>query len=139
MWVEQPKTKIMKKIAGQLRLDMAQYRELAAFAQFGSDLDAATRKQLDRGQRMQELLKQGLYNPLSMTEQVMVLFAGTRGFLDDVPVEKVLEWETEFLRFMNSTHPEVAETIKANPKLTDDIVKRLTNAIKAFNQTSPVG
>ncbi len=132
-------TKIMKKIAGQLRLDMAQYRELAAFAQFGSDLDAATRKQLDRGQRMQELLKQGLYRPLSMTEQVMVLFAGTRGFLDDVPVEKVLEWETEFLRFMNSTHPEVAETIKANPKLTDDIVKRLTNAIEAFNQTSPVG
>ena len=132
-------TKAMKKVAGPLRLDMAQFRELAAFAQFGSDLDKATRQQLDRGQRMQEILKQGLYSPLSMEKQVMIIFAGTRGFLDNVPVEKVSEWEAEFYRFMDSTHPEVGAAIAKEKVLSNQIVEMLTNAINAFNETSPIG
>ncbi|MGB0384974.1 MAG: F0F1 ATP synthase subunit alpha [Ardenticatenaceae bacterium] len=132
-------TKAMKKVAGQLRLDMAQFRELAAFAQFGSDLDKATRLQLDRGQRMQEILKQGLYTPLPMEKQVMIIFAGTRGFLDEVPVEQVLEWEQEFYRFMDSAHPEVGAAIVQKRVLSNQIVEMLTNAINAFKQTSTLG
>jgi F-type H+-transporting ATPase subunit alpha len=131
--------KAMKKVAGPLRLDMAQFRELAAFAQFGADLDTATRKQLERGQRMQEILKQGLYQPLSIEKQIMIIYAGTRGFLDDVPVEKVAEWEESFYSFMDSTHPEVGEAILREKKLSDNINRMLTDAINQFKQTSAIG
>jgi F-type H+/Na+-transporting ATPase subunit alpha len=132
-------TRAMKKVAGQLRLAMAQFRELAAFAQFGSDLDTATRRQLERGQRMQELLKQGQYNPLPLAQQVMILFAGTRGFLDDVPVENIREWEQEFYRFMESNHPEIGRAIEQQHDLTDEVVESLSEAIRAFKQTSTLG
>lgn len=131
--------KAMKKVAGPLRLDMAQFRALAAFAQFGADLDTATRNQLERGQRMQEILKQGLYNPLAVEKQVMIIYAGTRGFLDDVPVESVAEWEESFYSFMDSTHPEVGKAIVREKKLSDNINKMLTAAINEFKQTSAIG
>ncbi|MBA3534661.1 MAG: F0F1 ATP synthase subunit alpha [Ardenticatenales bacterium] len=132
-------TKAMRKVAGQLRLDMAQFRELAAFAQFGSDLDPATRRQLERGQRMQEVLKQGQYSPLTMEKEVMILFAGTRGYLDDVPVENIRAWEMEFHRFMDANHPEIGQAIAEKRDLTDEITQALTAAMQAFKQSSPLG
>ncbi|MGH2544257.1 MAG: F0F1 ATP synthase subunit alpha [Ardenticatenaceae bacterium] len=132
-------TKAMKQVAGQLRLDMAQFRELAAFAQFGSDLDPTTRRALERGQRMQEILKQGQYNPLPLEKQVMILFAGTRGLLDDVPVENVQEWEEEFYRFMDANHPEIGEQIVAKKAISDELDQMLRTAIKEFKQSSPLG
>ncbi|MDQ4075246.1 MAG: F0F1 ATP synthase subunit alpha [Chloroflexota bacterium] len=132
-------TKAMKKVAGKLRLDMAQFRELAAFAQFGSDLDPTTRRQLERGQRMQEILKQKQYNPLPMEKQVMIIYAGTNGYLDDVDVDDVQEWEEEFYRFMDATHPEIGERIATEKVLSDEIVEMLESAIKEFKQSSPVG
>ncbi len=132
-------TSIMKKVAGPLRLDMAQYRELAAFAQFGSDLDPVTRRQLERGQRMQEILKQPQYSPLPMEKQVAIIFAGTRGLLDDVPVEQIQDWEAEFYRFMDANHPELLSQIAREKKLTDEIEKALRSAIAEFKQSSPLG
>jgi F-type H+/Na+-transporting ATPase subunit alpha len=132
-------TKAMKKVAGQLKLDMSQYRELAAFAQFGSDLDKSTRQQLERGQRMQEVLKQGQYQPLSLAQEVMILFAGTRGFLDDVPVENVREWEEQFHSYMASNHPDIGQAITDTRDLTDPIVESLSAAIRTFKQSSPLG
>ena len=98
-------TKAMHQVAGRLRLDMASYRELAAFAQFGSDLDKATQDQLNRGHRMQEILKQPQYEPVSLEHQVIVIFAGTNGFADDVPVEKMRQWENDLKKYMDASHP----------------------------------
>jgi F-type H+-transporting ATPase subunit alpha len=131
-------TKAMKKVAGSLRLDMSQFRELAAFAQFGSDLDKSTRQALERGQRMQEILKQPQYAPLSLAEEVMILFAGTRGFLDDVALENVREWEEQFFSFMHANHPEVVATITQERNLSDETIASLTAAIGAFKQSSPL-
>ena len=102
-------TKAMKKYAGSLRLDLAQFRELEAFAQLGTELDAATQKQLDRGQRLVEVLKQGQYNPMAVSEQVAIIYAGTQGYLDKIPVEKVRDFEVKFIKFIDEAHPELLD------------------------------
>jgi F-type H+-transporting ATPase subunit alpha len=126
--------KAMKQVAGTLRLDLAQYRELAAFASFGSDLDKATQAKLNRGARMVELLKQPQYKPQTVQEQVSVLYAGTRGFLDDVPVEAVMKFEAEFLDFMNNTKSAVLDAIAEKEKIDDAVEADLKAAIEEFKK-----
>jgi F-type H+-transporting ATPase subunit alpha len=109
----------MKKVAGGLRLDLAAFRELEAFAQLGTDLDAATQQQLDRGYRMVELLKQGQYRPYHVVDQVLSIYAGTRGYLDKVPVTEVTQWETEFLQFVREQKHEIWQDIDQSKDLTD--------------------
>ncbi len=120
----------MKKTAGSLRLDLAQYRELQAFAQFGSDLDKATQDKLTRGERLVEILKQGQYRPFKVTDQVAIIYAGTSGALDDLPAERVSEFESAFLEYLNASHPEVADQIlEAKKGLTDETKAILDQAI----------
>jgi F-type H+/Na+-transporting ATPase subunit alpha len=126
-------TKAMRQVSGKLRLDLAQYRELAAFAQFASDLDSATRNQLERGARLTELLKQDKYQPVPLAEQVAVLYAGTQGHLDKVPVARVREWEGGFVRFLKSERPEVLAEIDKQKALDDKLFARLNAAIATFN------
>jgi F-type H+-transporting ATPase subunit alpha len=121
--------KAMRQVAGKLRLDLAQFRELAAFAQFGSDLDRATQVQLARGQRMVELLKQGQYQPLPIEKQVAIIFAGTQGFIDDVPVENVREFETFFYSFLERKQPAVLTEIRDKKEISDTLRETLTKAI----------
>lgn len=128
----------MRQVAGKLRLELAQFRELAAFAQFGTELDKATRAQLERGLRLQELLKQPQYAPMPVEHQVMAIFAGTNGYLDDVPVEKVSAWEEAFHKFMDSVHPEIGRSIATEKRLTDETVAALHKAIAEFKQTVSV-
>ena len=125
-------TKAMKQVAGRLRLDMAAYRELAAFALMASDLDKATRQQLGRGQRMQEILKQPQYSPMSLPDQVIVIFAGTNGFADGVPLEKMAQWQTEMLRYMETSHPEVGRNITEKKNITDEDREKLMKALDTF-------
>ncbi|MEY4545887.1 MAG: H(+)-transporting two-sector ATPase [Pseudomonadota bacterium] len=125
-------TKGMKKIAGTLRLDLAQYREMAAFSQFASDLDAATRAQLARGQRLVELLKQGQYVPMGVERQVASIYAGTNGHLDAQPVEAVGEYERELLRFIDEKHPQIWTTFAADKALSDKLKAQLDAALKEF-------
>ncbi len=127
--------KAMKSVAGTLRLDLAQYRELAAFAQFASDLDKATKAQLDRGQRLTELLKQGQYCPLPVEKQVMAIYLGTKGYLDDVAVKDITRCEKEFLEYMESNHPEVGADIRGTKKISDETEEALKNAIAEFKET----
>jgi len=127
--------KAMKQVAGTLRLDLAQYRELAAFAQFGSDLDKATLAQLNRGQRMVELLKQDQYVPMLVEQQILVIFAGTNGFVDDVPVNAVKKFEQELLRFMASKHQVVLDDIKSKKQIDDDLKTRIKSAIEEFKKS----
>ena len=129
--------KAMKQVAGTLRLDLAQYRELAAFSQFASDLDKETKAQLDRGIRMVETLKQPQYSPLLVQEQVMVIYTAAKGYLVDIPVEKVVEFQTDFLKFMRTQHPEVAQKIIDQKKLDDALETELKNAIVEFKETVP--
>jgi F-type H+-transporting ATPase subunit alpha len=124
--------KAMKQVAGSLRLDLAQYRELAAFAQFGSDLDKATQQTLNRGARLVELLKQGRYMPMPVQRQVMAIFAGTRGFIDDLPVERVQRFRDEFLDFVESAYPEIGKSILQEEKLTDENAEALGKALSEF-------
>jgi F-type H+-transporting ATPase subunit alpha len=124
--------KAMKSVAGQLRLDLAQYRELEAFAQFGSELDPATQRQLSRGERTVEALKQGQYAPMPVEEQVMVIFAVTRGHLDDLDVGKIRAWEKGFLEFVRSSHPEIGQAIRDSGKLSDETDEALTEAIEQY-------
>ncbi len=124
----------MKQVAGGLRLDMAAYREVAAFAQFGSDLDRATQQQLSRGQRLQELLKQPQYQPQELEEEVSSLFAGTRGYLDSIPVDQVGAWEQAFLRSMEASHPEILKKIAAEKSLSEENEQALREAIESFNR-----
>ena len=124
--------KAMKQVAGTLRLDLAQYRELAAFSQFASDLDKATKAQLDRGMRLTEMLKQGQYMPLPVEKQVMAIYLGTKGYLDDVAVKDVTRCEKEFLDFMDANHPEVGADIVKTKKITDENEKALKEAITQF-------
>jgi len=131
-------TKAMKKVAGKLRLELAQFRELAAFAQFGSDLDEATRAQIDRGQRLQEILKQPQYAPVPLADQVMVIFAATNGYIDDVPIEKVQNWNESFISFMNSSHPEVGQVIMEKGVLDDETTAHLKAALDEFKSTVSV-
>jgi F-type H+-transporting ATPase subunit alpha len=128
-------TKAMKQVAGRLRLDMAAYRELAAFALMASDLDKATQAQLNRGQRMQELLKQPQYQPMELEEQVIVLLAGTTGFADQVPVESMRQWETDLLRYMATSYPDVGKEIVEKKALSDDLRARMTTAFETFSGT----
>jgi F-type H+-transporting ATPase subunit alpha len=125
----------MRQVAGRLRMDMAAYRELAAFALMSSDLDKATQDQLTRGQRMQEILKQSQYQPMSLEHQVMVLFAGTQGFADAVPVEKMKKWEVDLLRFLSGSHPELSRDITLNKRITEETEKALRSALSAFQAT----
>ncbi len=125
-------TKAMKQVAGRLRLDMAAYRELAAFALMASDLDKATQQQLGRGQRMQEILKQPQYQPMSLSEQVILLFAGTNGFADQVPLGKMSQWQADLIKYMESSYPEIGREITEKKMITDADRENLTKALDAF-------
>jgi len=127
-------TKGIRKLAGTLRLDLAQYRELAAFAQFGSDLDKATQGQLNRGRRLTELLKQSQYAPLSVERQITILYAGTRGFVDDIEVDKLGDFEKGFYEFLDIHHGSLMATLAEKPALNDDVEAELTAAINAFKE-----
>ena len=125
-------TKAMKQVAGTLKLDLAQYRELAAFAQFGSDLDKSTQAQLDRGVRLVELLKQPQFQPMSLGEQVTVLFAGSRGFIDKVDVEKVLVYEQQLLSFVRSKHPDILKEIDEKKIISPELEKKMKDMLTSF-------
>ncbi len=134
-------TPAMKQVAGTLRLDLAQFRDLAAFAQFSSDLDKATRSRIDRGLRLTEVLKQGQYQPLPVEKQVMIIYAANQGYLDDVPLDKVSAWETAFYRFVDTTHPEiereiVGKSVKSKEKMPKELLDRLNAAIEEFKKTA---
>lgn len=123
----------MKRVAGGLRSDLAQYRELAAFAQFGSDLDKATQRQLDRGARLMDILKQPQFAPFSLQHQVILIYAGTRGFLDNIPVDTVSDWSRDFLRFMDTAHAGVGQSIADTFDFTDETEESLKQALTDFN------
>ena len=125
-------TRAFRQVAGSLRLDMAAFRELAAFAQFGSDLDKATQAQLNRGQHLQEILKQPQYQPLSLENQVIEIFAGTHGFADNVPLERMRRWETTLLRYMDTSHPEIGKSITEEKRITPETEQQLIQALEAF-------
>ena len=124
--------KAMKQVAGRLRLDLAQYRELEAFAQFGSELDTATQRQLARGARIVEVLKQPQYRPSPVEQQVMIIYAVTNGFLDDVDVPAIKAWELGFHEYMAAQHPTIGEEIRAKKVLSDDVTARLRAAIGEY-------
>jgi F-type H+-transporting ATPase subunit alpha len=124
--------KAMKQVAGPLRLSLAQYRELEAFAQFGSDLDAATQRQLNRGARLVEVLKQPQYQPVPVEKQVAIIFAVTNGYLDDLKVPTIRQWERDFLAYLEASHPEVLKDIRTKKALDDDLTSRLKAALAAF-------
>jgi len=124
--------KAMRKVAGPLRLELAQYREKAAFAQFGSDLDAATKRQLDRGQRLVEVMKQGQFQPLPVEKQVVVIYAATSGRLDGIPVGAVQRYERELYAFLDAKHPDALATLRAKKELTPDVQKMLDAALEDF-------
>ena len=127
--------KAMKQVAGTLRLDLAQYREKAAFAQFGSDLDPATQRQLARGQRLVELLKQAQYTPFSVEKQIVSLFAGVNGFLDTLPLNKITDFENQFLEFLDKKHADIISSIVTSQKIDDATKAKLEEAIKTFMKT----
>jgi F-type H+-transporting ATPase subunit alpha len=132
-------TRAMRQVAGKLRLDMAQYRELAAFAQFGtSDLDKTTRSQLDRGQRLTEILKQKQYTPMSLSQEVSILYAVTNGYLDDIAVDRISTFEESFHKFMASSHPEIGQEIEKNKEIKPETEEKLKSAIAEFKKTFSV-
>ena len=126
----------MRQVAGRMRLDMASFRELAAFAQFGSDLDEVTRRQLDRGLRIQGVLKQGQYSPVPMVDQVLLFFAVTNGYLDDVELRKIEDFEPAYLRYMRDSHPDLVQTVSTGAKLSDETQEALGQAIDDFKATA---
>jgi F-type H+-transporting ATPase subunit alpha len=128
-------SKAMKQVAGQLRLDMAQFRELAAFAQFGSELDPATQRRLERGRRLTEILKQPQYEPVPLADQVVIIYAGTHGYTSEVPVEEVRDYERRLLAFMRASHPEIVDDIATKKELTEETEEALQGALEAFNAT----
>jgi F-type H+-transporting ATPase subunit alpha len=128
-------TKAIRQVAGKLRLDMAAYRELAAFALMASDLDKATQGQLNRGRRMQEILKQPQYEPMSLENQVEVIFAGTNGFADSVPIERMRAWENALIRYMDTSHAEIGKDITENERITEENEKKLVTALETFKST----
>jgi F-type H+/Na+-transporting ATPase subunit alpha len=131
--------KTMKQVAGTLRLDLAQYREMAAFAQFGSELDKATQAQLARGVRMVELLKQGQYRPMPVADQVISIYAGTQGFLDDVPVDKVRQFEEDLLHYVTQHHPDLRKEITSISKIDDAVGAKLKQMLATFKQKMGYG
>ena len=126
--------KAMKQVAGTLRLDLAQYREVAAFAQFGSEMDKATQQQLRRGERMVEILKQDQYAPLPTEKQVLIIFAGLGGYLDDLKLEEIGRFESELYRFMDAEHPDVLKGVKEKPELTDDVKAQFKSCLDEFKK-----
>ncbi|MEK7508528.1 MAG: F0F1 ATP synthase subunit alpha, partial [Patescibacteria group bacterium] len=126
--------KAMKKVAGKLRLALAQFRELEAFAQFASDLDPQTRAQIERGRRLVEVLKQPQYAPMAVENQVAIIYAATNGYLDDVPVEKVGEWETAFHKFLDRNAVDMLKEIQEKKELTTEIEESLKTSIKNFKE-----
>jgi len=124
--------KAMKQIAGTMKLELAQFREVAAFAQFGSDLDAATQQQLARGTRLVELLKQGQYTPIDVVDQVVIIFSGVKGFLDRVDVKKVQEFEAAWLQHVKDSHPEIIAEIKASGEISDANMEKMTKICDDF-------
>jgi F-type H+-transporting ATPase subunit alpha len=134
-------TPAMKQVAGTLRLDLAQFRELAAFAQFASDLDKATKSRIDRGQRLTEVLKQGQYQPVPVEKQVIIIYAANQGYLDDVALDKVAAWETAFYRYMDANHSEIGQeiiekSVQSKEKMSKDLLSKLNAAIEEFKQTA---
>ena len=128
-------TKAMKSVAGKIKGELAQYREMAAFAQFGSDLDAATQKLLARGARLTELLKQPQFSPLKMEEQVCVIYAGTRGYLDQLEVSAIGKFEQELLNSLRDQHKEILEDIRSTKALSVDTEKKLVAVLDKFSKT----
>jgi F-type H+-transporting ATPase subunit alpha len=124
--------KAMKQVAGSLKLFLAQYREVAAFAQFGSDLDAATKQTLSRGERLTELLKQKQYSPMAVNEMVPLIYAGVNGHLDSVPVAKVLQWESDFLNHLRSNEADLLATIDKEGALSKDLEAKLKDVVVSF-------
>ena len=124
--------KAMKKVAGTLRLDLAQYRELAAFAQFGSDLDEATQRQLARGARLVELLKQGQYSPMDVIDQTVSIFAATKGYFDSIPVNKIRQVETDLLASLNSRNADLMNNMRTEKQMSSENEAKLTDLIKNF-------
>jgi len=127
--------KAMKQVAGSLKLFLAQYREVAAFAQFGSDLDAATKQTLSRGERLTELLKQKQYSPMAVNEMVPLIYAGVNGLLDQVPVSKILTWEADFLSHLRSNESELLNQIEREGALSKDIESKLKEVIQNFTKS----
>jgi F-type H+-transporting ATPase subunit alpha len=123
----------MKSVAGTLRLDLNQYRELASFAQFGSDLDKATQQTLNRGERLTAILKQEELDPMPVEEQVVVLYAASNGYLDEVDTDAVMDWERQFRDFMRDTHGDLLESIRSEQELSEENEKKLREAIEHFN------
>jgi F-type H+-transporting ATPase subunit alpha len=128
-------TKIIKKLAGGIRIALAQYRELAAFSQFLSDLDDATRKQLERGQRITEIMKQKQYQPLSVAEMAIILFAAGQGYLDDLPLTKVADFEQSLLSFLRSSHGDFMNMINETANYNDEIAKQMQQIVEAFKSS----
>jgi F-type H+-transporting ATPase subunit alpha len=126
--------KAMRQVAGRLKIDLAQYRELAAFAQMGSDVDKATMAQLARGERMTELLKQGQYVPMPVEEQVAIIYAGVNGYLDELPVDSILEFEKEFFQFMHTQYADILAEIKEKKAISDELMGRMDNVIAGFSK-----
>jgi F-type H+-transporting ATPase subunit alpha len=124
----------MRQVAGSLKLDLAQYRDMAAFAQFGSDLDKATQAQLNRGQRLVEVLKQDQFSPLPFSKQILIIMAGTGGFLDDMPVAQVREFEAELIKYVESTNPGLLRTIMEKKILDDALKAQMQDVIKQAKQ-----
>ena len=125
-------TKAMRQVAGRLRLDMASFRELAAFAQFGSDLDKATQAQLERGKRLQEILKQAQYEPMSLSDQVILIYAGVNGYADEIALERMQEWESALLRAMSTSYPHLANEIVESGNITESVELELKSALDTF-------
>ena len=125
----------MKKVAGSIKLELAQYREMAAFAQFGSDLDASTQKLLNRGSKLTEILKQNQYSPLKVAEQVIAVFSGVRGFLDDVELNKIKSFETGLIEKIKSDKPELIDKIQSTGKLEEDTEKILMQTIEEYKKS----
>jgi F-type H+-transporting ATPase subunit alpha len=134
-------TRAMRQVAGSLRLDLAQFRELAAFAQFASDLDKATKSRIDRGRRLTEVLKQPQYQPVPVEKQVMIIYVATSGYLDDVSEDMVNAWESAFYRYMDANYPEIGDeiiekSVKERNKMSDELLGRLNAAIEEFKKTA---
>ena len=129
-------TKAMKKVAGAIKLELAQYREMAAFAQFGSDLDASTQKLLNRGSKLTELLKQDQYSPMTVAQQVITVFSGVKGFLDKVELSKIKDLEKQIYEKVKSSNPEIIDSINNTGKLDEEIEKKLTSIIEQLQKKS---
>jgi F-type H+-transporting ATPase subunit alpha len=129
----------MKSVAGRLRLDLAQYRELEAFASFASDLDAATKRQLERGARTVEILKQGQYQPMPVEQQVMILYAVSNGYIDDVAIPVLREWEKGFHEFMSAQYPQVGERIRAEKAMSKETEADFKRALDEYKKSAAAG